>query len=195
MDVSNSSVQLNTSDGKMNAYVAQPKDGGSYPGIVVIQEAFGVNDHMKKVTDRIAAEGYVAICPDIFHREAERVIPFSDMAKAIATLQRVQELDPDVVVMDISMPGMSGLSATRVLKEARPRVAIVVLTRHADDAYLHEMLRAGAAAFENVARIVASEHKAGPVVVVSAMSGVTDTLLNATIIAATAGAQRAFTST
>jgi two-component system response regulator NreC len=64
-----------------------------------------------------------------------------------ATLQRVQELDPDVVVMDISMPGMSGLSATRVLKKARPRVAIVVLTRHADDAYLHEMLRAGAAAF------------------------------------------------
>ena len=64
-----------------------------------------------------------------------------------AALQRVQELDPDVVVMDISMPGMSGLSATRVLKEARPRVAIVVLTRHADDAYLHEMLRAGAAAF------------------------------------------------
>ena len=91
MDVSNSTVQLNTSDGKMDAYVAQPKDGGSYPGIVVIQEAFGVNDHMKKVTDRIAAEGYVAICPDIFHREAERVIPFSDMAKAIATLQRVQD--------------------------------------------------------------------------------------------------------
>ena len=91
MDVSSSTVQLNTSDGKMDAYVAQPKDGGSYPGVVVIQEAFGVNDHMKKVTDRIAAEGYVAIAPDIFHREAERIIPFSDMAKAIATLQRVQD--------------------------------------------------------------------------------------------------------
>jgi len=91
MDVSSSTVQLNTSDGKMDAYVAQPKDSGTYPGIVVIQEAFGVNDHMKKVTERIAAEGYVAICPDIFHREAERVIPFSDMPKAIATLQRVQD--------------------------------------------------------------------------------------------------------
>lgn len=91
MDVSNSTVQLNTSDGKMAAYVAQPKDGGSYPGVVVIQEAFGVNDHMKKVTDRIAAEGYLAIAPDIFHREAERIIPFSDMGKAIATLQRVQD--------------------------------------------------------------------------------------------------------
>ena len=91
MDVSTSTVSLNTSDGAMEAYVAQPKDGGSYPGVVVIQEAFGVNGHMKKVTERIAAEGYVAICPDIFHREAERVIPFSDMAKAIATLQRVQD--------------------------------------------------------------------------------------------------------
>jgi DNA-binding NarL/FixJ family response regulator len=62
-------------------------------------------------------------------------------------LQMVQELDPDVVVMDISMPGTSGLTAARVLKDTRPRVAIVVLTRHADDAYLQEMLRAGVAGF------------------------------------------------
>ncbi len=89
MDVTSSTVQLNTSDGKMDAYVAQPKDGGSYPGVVVIQEAFGVNGHIKKVTDRIAAEGYVAIAPDIFHRESERIIPYSEMPKAIATLQRV----------------------------------------------------------------------------------------------------------
>jgi carboxymethylenebutenolidase len=91
MDVSGSTVKLNTSDGPMEAYVAQPKDGGTYPGIVVIQEAFGVNDHIKKVTERLAAEGYVAIAPDIFHREAERLIPYSDMSKAIATLQRVQD--------------------------------------------------------------------------------------------------------
>jgi len=89
MDVTNSTVQLNTPDGKMDSYVAQPKDGGTYPGIVVIQEAFGVNSHIKKVTERIAAEGYVAIAPDIFHRESERLIPYSDMAKAIATMQRV----------------------------------------------------------------------------------------------------------
>jgi carboxymethylenebutenolidase len=89
MDVTSSTVQLNTSDGKMEAYVAQPKGGGSYPGVVVIQEAFGVNSHIKKVAERIAAEGYVAIAPDIFHREAERIIPYSEMPKAIATLQRV----------------------------------------------------------------------------------------------------------
>ncbi|HEY2918428.1 MAG TPA: dienelactone hydrolase family protein [Candidatus Binatia bacterium] len=89
MDVTNSTVQLNTSDGKMEAYVAQPKAGGTYPGVVVIQEAFGVNSHIKKVAERIAAEGYVAIAPDIFHREAERLIPYSEMPKAIATMQRV----------------------------------------------------------------------------------------------------------
>ena len=89
MDVTSSTVQLNTSDGKMETYVAQPKDGGTYPGVVVIQEAFGVNSHIKKVTERIGAEGYVAAAPDIFHREAERIIPYSEMPKAIATMQRV----------------------------------------------------------------------------------------------------------
>jgi aspartate kinase len=53
---------------------------------------------------------------------------------------------------------------------------------------------ADAAAFENVARIVAAEHKAAPVVVVSAMSGVTDSLLNATNVAATGDTQRAIVS-
>jgi carboxymethylenebutenolidase len=89
MDVTSSTVQLNTSDGKMDAYVAQPKDNGNYPGVVVIQEAFGINDHIKMVTQRIAAEGYVAIAPDIFHRETERIIPYAEMPKAIATMQRV----------------------------------------------------------------------------------------------------------
>jgi carboxymethylenebutenolidase len=89
MDVTSSTVQLNTSDGKMETYVAQPKDGGTYPGVVVIQEAFGVNSHIKKVTERIAAEGYVAAAPDIFHRETERIISYPEMPKAFATMQRV----------------------------------------------------------------------------------------------------------
>ena len=64
----------------------------------------------------------------------------SDGATAV---QRALELKPDVVVMDISMPGMNGLVATRTLKEARPHMAVITLTRHGDDAYLQELLRAG----------------------------------------------------
>ena len=57
---------------------------------------------------------------------------------------RRSTLKPEVVVMDISMPGMNGLVATRKLKQMQPQIAIVTLTRHSDDAYLQELLRAGA---------------------------------------------------
>jgi DNA-binding NarL/FixJ family response regulator len=60
-----------------------------------------------------------------------------------SAVQKALELKPDVVVMDISMPGMNGLTATRALKKARPDAVVVTLTRHTDDAYLQELLRAG----------------------------------------------------
>src|SRR3954462_8239672 len=49
--------------------------------------------------------------------------------------------------MDISMPGMNGLAATRALKEKHPHMVIVTLTRHGDDAYVQELLRAGVAGY------------------------------------------------
>jgi DNA-binding NarL/FixJ family response regulator len=64
-----------------------------------------------------------------------------------AAVRKALELKPDVVVMDISMPGMNGLAATRALKKAQPDARIVTLTRHADDAYLQELLRAGVSGY------------------------------------------------
>ena len=64
-----------------------------------------------------------------------------------AAVRKALELKPDVVVMDISMPGMNGLAATRALKKAQPDALIVTLTRHADDAYLRELLRAGVSGY------------------------------------------------
>jgi two-component system, NarL family, response regulator NreC len=68
----------------------------------------------------------------------------SDGAQAIA---RAASAELDVVVMDISMPGTSGVVATRQLKELRPNLPIVSLTRHADQTFLEELLRAGASAY------------------------------------------------
>jgi DNA-binding NarL/FixJ family response regulator len=70
-----------------------------------------------------------------------------EAADGAAVLQQAAALEPDIVVMDLSMPGMNGLVATRALKEARPSVDIVALTRHDDETFLQEVLRAGASGY------------------------------------------------
>lgn len=71
MQIENEKIELKVGDSSpMGAYVARPGGGGRYPGLMVFQEAFGVNGHIRKVTDRFAAEGYVAIAPELFHRTA-----------------------------------------------------------------------------------------------------------------------------
>ena len=64
-----------------------------------------------------------------------------------AALQLAEQFLPDVVVMDISMPELNGLQATKKLKEKCPRVGVLILTRHADPVYLHELLQAGASGY------------------------------------------------
>src|SRR5262245_3130229 len=62
-------------------------------------------------------------------------------------VEKVSRLRPHVVVMDISMPGMNGLKATRKLKAMCPEVHVVALTRHKESGYLHELLQAGASGY------------------------------------------------
>lgn len=64
-------VALTVADGTtMDAFVARPAASGKYPGMLVLQEAFGVNAHIRDVTQRVAREGYVTIAPELFHRTA-----------------------------------------------------------------------------------------------------------------------------
>ena len=58
-----------------------------------------------------------------------------------------RELRPDVVVMDVSMPNMTGLTATERLAECCPDVKVLTLTRHGDEPYVQQLLRAGAAGY------------------------------------------------
>ena len=67
--VTTESVSLRAADGTtMAAFVARPASGEPGPGLLVLQEAFGVNAHIRDVASRFAARGYVAIAPELFHR-------------------------------------------------------------------------------------------------------------------------------
>jgi DNA-binding NarL/FixJ family response regulator len=62
-------------------------------------------------------------------------------------LQEVRRLGPQVIVMDFSMPGINGLAATRAVKSTAPSVAVIALSRHTDEAYVQELLAAGASGY------------------------------------------------
>jgi DNA-binding NarL/FixJ family response regulator len=78
-------------------------------------------------------------------QEDMRVV--GEASDGLGAVERAAELKPHVVVLDIAMPKMNGLESARLLKERSPAAAIVALTRHDDDAYVAELLRAGASAY------------------------------------------------
>jgi carboxymethylenebutenolidase len=58
-------------------------DSAGPQAIIVLQEAFGVNDHIREVTDRFAAAGYFAVAPELFHRDGSPEIAYDDFAAAL----------------------------------------------------------------------------------------------------------------
>ena len=70
MDISTNTIQIPNQDLLITAYLAQPQTTEILPAIIVVQEIFGVNEHIKDVTRRFAQEGYIAIAPAIYQRQA-----------------------------------------------------------------------------------------------------------------------------
>ena len=62
-------IAIGVADGtQMGGYLARPAHLGPHPGLLVFQEIFGVNAHIRDVTERFAREGYVALAPELYHR-------------------------------------------------------------------------------------------------------------------------------
>lgn len=83
-------VQLSTTDGDMGLYVARP-DTQAKAAVVVVQEAFGVNDHIEDVTRRFAAEGYLAVSPHLFHRSGDPKFGYTDISQVMPHMQALSE--------------------------------------------------------------------------------------------------------
>jgi two-component system response regulator NreC len=70
-----------------------------------------------------------------------------EAADGAAAVALAKQLLPDIVVMDVSMPRMSGVAATEAVTRSCPSVKVLALTRHTDEAYLQQLLRAGASGY------------------------------------------------
>jgi DNA-binding NarL/FixJ family response regulator len=95
-----------------------------------------VDDHA------VVREGLRALLND-----ASRFEIVGDAADGIAALAAVERLRPDVVVLDVSMPGMNGSQLTRRLKQQHPEVKTIALTVHEEGGYLRSLMDAGASGY------------------------------------------------
>lgn len=88
-------VMIPMNDGsEIPGYLARPQGEGPFPVVLVIQEIFGVHEHIKDVCRRFAREGYLAVAPEMFHRQGE-VSGLTDFGSILAIVRQV----PDAQVM------------------------------------------------------------------------------------------------
>jgi carboxymethylenebutenolidase len=83
-------ISVKTADGDMPLYDAEP-DGAARGAVIVVQEAFGVNDHIQDVTRRFAAEGYRGVSPHLFHRSGDPVLGYDEISKVMPHMQAMSK--------------------------------------------------------------------------------------------------------
>jgi carboxymethylenebutenolidase len=108
---------------KIPAYFARPKQKGKSPkekapAILVIHEVFGLNDHIKSIADRLAAEGYNALAPNFFVRAAD---PPKDASDVAALRKAASSIPNEVAIGDMQ----AGLNFLKTVKDVRPRFASI----------------------------------------------------------------------
>jgi carboxymethylenebutenolidase len=84
-------IRLKAKDGhELDAYVAEP-NGAAKGGVVIVQEVFGVTNHIKRVADQYAAQGYKAVAPALFDRiQPDLTLEYSQVQKGLGYMQQLQ---------------------------------------------------------------------------------------------------------
>ncbi|TDD40154.1 dienelactone hydrolase family protein [Actinomadura sp. KC06] len=90
-------ITVDTADGPMRVYAARPESPGDR-AVVVLQEAFGVNDHIQDIARRFAARGFLALAPDLFHRTGVETLGYDQHAEAMPLIGAI---GPDAITTDV----------------------------------------------------------------------------------------------
>ncbi|MCX4904655.1 dienelactone hydrolase family protein [Streptomyces sp. NBC_00878] len=90
-------LTVRTADGLMRVYAARPA-GRTDRAVIVLQEAFGVNEHIQDIARRYAARGILALAPDLFHRNGVGTLTYDQHAEAMPLIGAI---GPDAIVTDI----------------------------------------------------------------------------------------------
>jgi carboxymethylenebutenolidase len=115
MSVTTQWIEIDSADGKFGAYLAIPHTRKG-PGIVLIQEIFGVNEHIRSVAEQYAADGYLVIAPDLFWRSGHRIELGYDEAGWKRAVELMNATDVSKAQADIELaidalkaqPGLDG---------------------------------------------------------------------------------------
>ena len=91
---------------------------------------------------RVVREGLVAIM-----RESEDLEVVGEARDGQEAVEKARELSPDVILMDVSMPRMNGVEATRAIKRESPHIGVVALTMYDEEKYIFDLVRAGATGY------------------------------------------------
>jgi carboxymethylenebutenolidase len=114
-NVRSEEVKLDVNGQSMPAYLALPEGAGPHAAVIVFQEIFGINVHMRDVANRLAREGYVAIAPDYHHRAWT---PGTELDYSPESMKRGMELIPKLSSDGLSADINATINYLRTRKEA-----------------------------------------------------------------------------
>jgi carboxymethylenebutenolidase len=113
-------IDIPAGNDSFGGYLALPKSGKG-PAVIIIQEIFGVNSHIRSVADQYAQDGYVALAPDVFWRVQPRVELTYDGADRNKGIELMQKTNVDLAVADIG----AAAAALRAMPEVTGKVAAI----------------------------------------------------------------------
>jgi carboxymethylenebutenolidase len=114
--VSAQTIDIETQDGIADAYLAVPDDGERHPGVLFIVDAFGLRPQIERMVDRIAAQGYAVLAPNVFYRAGRApVMPMPDLS------------DPTQrgAFIEAIMPLMAGLTPDLIARDAAAYIDVL----------------------------------------------------------------------